>query len=265
MSLVPVSDKVQGLLGNANQLAFEVARLKQVAEAAAYGPAPEPVRVASGITKEKEEAQESILKMPKRLSESITDPANRSLLLARTGLTTLHLNEEGQVVLKAPSKKGLTKALGQLRRIAYHCQWGCSPAKVAALLAEKPVRPVHTMVVRLASTSSRLESFEARLSLKVTKLRIGTQAGACRLVVDSVPGMSRKHCTITFEPDKGAVYVQDLSTNGTYFNGKRLPRPPYKNPQDARVRVFHGDELFFRLRSDDVEELGYVINLLVMN
>jgi len=99
------------------------------------------------------------------------------------------------------------------------------------------------------------------LTNKVRKLRIGTQGGACQMVVEGIPGLSRKHCTITFEPEKGACYVQDLSTNGTYFNGKRLPRPPYKNPQDARVRVFHGDELFFRLRSGDAEELGYVINL----
>ena len=25
-------------------------------------------------------------------------------------------------------------------------------------------------------------------------------------------------------------HVQDVSTNGTYLNGKRLPRPPFKNP-----------------------------------
>ena len=58
--------------------------------------------------------------------------------------------------------------------------------------------------------------------------------------------------------------AKDVSTNGTYLNGKRLPRPPYKNPsearhdkrdrsltcqqssEDARVRLFHGDELLFK-------------------
>ena len=39
-------------------------------------------------------------------------------------------------------------------------------------------------------------------------------------------------------------------------------RPPFKNPAHARVRLFHGDELLFKLRSDEVEELGYVINLV---
>merc|ERR1711976_1043994 len=103
-----------------------------------------------------------------------------------------------------------------------------------------------------------------KLTNKMPKLRIGSQAGpqGCQMVVEGVPGVSRKHCTITFEPERGACYVQDLSTNGTYLNGKRLPRPPYKNPQDARVRLFHGDELFFRLRSEETEELGYVVNLV---
>merc|ERR1719421_113440 len=67
--------------------------------------------------------------------------------------------------------------------------------------------------------------------------------GVTSIVIDNIPGISRKQCTITFEPHKGACYMQDLSTNGTYLNGKRLPRPPYKNPQDARVRLFHGAEL----------------------
>lgn len=32
--------------------------------------------------------------------------------------------------------------------------------------------------------------------------------------------------------------MQDVSTNGTYLNGKRLPRPPFKNPADwAHLRV----------------------------
>jgi len=136
---------------------------------------------------------------------------------------------------------------------------------VAALLAETPTKPANSVLLRMAATSSRLQSHESRLTFKVRKLRIGSQASACQMVVDGIPGVSRKHCTITFEPEKRACYVQDLSTNGTYLNGKRLPRPPYKNPQDARVRLFHGDELLFRLRGEDSEELGYVVNILELS
>ncbi|CAJ1336298.1 unnamed protein product [Effrenium voratum] len=52
-----------------------------------------------------------------------------------------------------------------------------------------------------------------------------------------------------------------MSTNGTRLNGKRLPRPPFKHPMDARVRIFHGDELVLAITPDG-EELGFVVNLL---
>merc|ERR1712232_385914 len=111
----------------------------------------------------KEEPKETVLKMQKRLHESLLAPANRSRLLQRTGLMAAGLNEEGLVVLRGNSQQGLQKALTTLRRIAYHCQWGCSADKVAALLADPPARPISTTVVRLAATSSKLQSHESRL------------------------------------------------------------------------------------------------------
>lgn len=66
------------------------------------------------------------------------------------------------------------------------------------------------------------------------------------------------------------MHIQDFSTNGTYLNRKRLPKPPYKSPKDARVRVCHGDEVTFeaptqRGSSAGVvvgEEKGFIVNLL---
>lgn len=255
LALLP--EKVRGLLDNQETLAQDVVKLKKVLEANRI-PAP----VAKSL---REEGKETVLRMPPRLHESLLHPDNEPRLIALTGLASCSLNEDGLVVLRAHSRRGLAKALGQLRRIAFHCQWGCSKAKVGALLTGRPARPLNAMLVRLAATSSRLQSHEARLTHKAPKLRIGTQTGACQFLVEGIPGLSRKHCTITFEPDKGACYLQDLSTNGTYLNGKRLPRPPYKNPQDARVRLFHGDELFFRLKSEETEELGFVVNLMPLS
>lgn len=256
-AIVPFSEKVIGILENRESLVQDVKRLRQSLEA---------VKPAGKEGKDEKDAErETVLRMQPRLHESLLHSDNMPKLLQRTGLEKATLNEDGLVVLRAHSRKGLMKALSQLRRIAYHCQWGCTKAKVAALLAEKPTRASNSMVVRLAATSSRLQSHEARLTHKVRKLRVGTQAGACQLAIEGIPGLSRKHCTITFEPEKASCYVQDLSTNGTYLNGKRLPRPPYKNIQDARVRLFHGDELFFRLRSEEAEELGYVVNILELS
>eukprot|EP00933_Yihiella_yeosuensis_P023566 TRINITY_DN18354_c0_g2_i4.p1 TRINITY_DN18354_c0_g2~~TRINITY_DN18354_c0_g2_i4.p1 ORF type:complete len:632 (-),score=175.09 TRINITY_DN18354_c0_g2_i4:192-2087(-) len=260
-------EKVQGLLMHSDTLAQEVLRMKIAVEAATGAPQA-PLSSGSGGIKlqaDKSDAAETVLKMQSRLAESLLDPSNEPKLLAKTGLLSAHLNEEKHVVLRAPSRKALQKALGQLKRVAYHCQWGCSVTKVNALLSERPAKPINTMVLRLAATSSRLLSHEERLTLKNRKLRIGSQAGECQLVVEGIQGVSRKHCTVTLEPEKGACYVQDLSTNGTYLNGKRLPRPPYKNPSDARLRLFHGDELLFKTRSEDGEELGFVVNLLELS
>eukprot|EP00913_Durusdinium_trenchii_P024931 g23399.t1 len=66
------------------------------------------------------------------------------------------------------------------------------------------------------------------------------------------------------DPPEDKSYVQDMSTNGTRLNGKRLPRPPYKHPMDARVRIFHGDELVLAITPDG-EELGFVVNLLELS
>lgn len=254
--------KIQSVLAMQGSLAMDLASLKSSLQA------PQP---SNKIVREKEVEKETSIKMRSQLRESLLAPQNRSKLLAHTGLLAVSLDADGHVVLRGPSKKGLAKALSALRRLAFHCQWGSSKLKVGALLADRPARPVSTMVVRLAATSSKLQSHESRLTQRIRKLRIGTQApqkkepGAVQCEVQGIPGLSRKHCTITLEPEKAACYVQDLSTNGTYLNGKRLPRPPYKKPQDARVRIFHGDELFFRLRSEDAEELGYVVNLVELS
>ncbi|CAK8986548.1 unnamed protein product [Durusdinium trenchii] len=254
--LVPLPATVQGLLEHQDFLAQEVMRMKMAVEAAG-GVAPS--------TKDKEEPAETTIKMPTRLTDCLMEPENLAKLLAKTGLLSAALNQEKHLILRSASRKQLQKTLAQLRRIAWACQWGCSSSKVGALLAEKPAKALNSMVLRLAATSSRLSSHDAKLNAKMRKIRLGTQAGPGMLQLEGIPGLSRKHCTVTFEPEKGACYVQDVSTNGTYLNGKRLPRPPFKNPADARVRLFHGDELLFKLRTDDAEELGYVINLVELS
>lgn len=227
--LVPLPEKVKGLLEHQDSLAQEVMRMKMAVEAATGVPG------ASMKLDTKEDPAETTLKMPTRLTDCLMEPENLAKLLAKTGLLSATLNQEKHLILRAASRKQLQKTLGQLRRIAWACQWGCSSSKVGALLDGKPAKAVNSMVLRLAATSSRLSSHDAKLNAKMRKIRLGTQAGTGMLVLEGIPGLSRKHCTITFEPEKGACYVQDVSTNGTYLNGKRLPRPPFKNPADCCV------------------------------
>lgn len=216
------------------------------------------------FTPVKEEVQEQKLKMGESLREALLDPANEKKLLARTGLLSASMLEDQRVLLRAPSKQALKEAMGILARVAHHCQWGCNATKVGALLCEKPEMQVHTVLVRLAATSSKMETQEGKVSKNSVKLRVGTDPKECQIVLESIPGISRKHVTITFEHDKGACYVQDMSTNGARLNGKRLPRPPFRNPVDARVRLFHGDDLVLAIAPDG-EELGFIVNLMELS
>lgn len=253
LSVLP--EHVKGLIVDTNSLAQEAMRMK-IAIQAATGAATEPRFKLDA----KDEVVEKELSIGSPLRESLLDPSIETKLLARTGLLSITMNERKVVVLRAPSKQVLTSAMSVLGRVAHHCQWGCSPRKVSALLNEKPDKPIHTVVVRLAGTSSRLSTAEGKLTKANMKMRIGTDAKECQVALEGIPGISRKHVTITFEQDRGACYVQDMSTNGTWLNGRRLPRPPFRNPMDARVRLFHGDELMFR-EGETANELGYIVNI----
>eukprot|EP00929_Paragymnodinium_shiwhaense_P107318 TRINITY_DN73409_c0_g1_i1.p1 TRINITY_DN73409_c0_g1~~TRINITY_DN73409_c0_g1_i1.p1 ORF type:complete len:629 (+),score=194.12 TRINITY_DN73409_c0_g1_i1:79-1887(+) len=259
VAVLPV--QVQSLIESVPSLAREMAALKTSLALPGKPPVVQETASKPPALPKKEEPAETVLKMSRTLSAALLHIDNQPKLLARTGLISATPAQDGCIALHAHTKGGLEKALSALRRVAYHCQWGCNVKKVAQLLADKPAKPVSTVVVRLAATSNKMQSHESRLTAKAPKLRIGTQAGECQCVVEGVPGISRKHCTITLDVEKSACYVQDLSTNGTFLNGKRLPRPPYKHPQDARIRVFHGDELMFKLRSEDTEELGFIVNI----
>jgi len=68
--------------------------------------------------------------------------------------------------------------------------------------------------------------------------------------------MSRQHCLISFDATKGIVYIADLSTNGTWINGVRLP-----SKKLGKVMLSHGDELLLRDPGSGDTEFGYICNL----
>eukprot|EP00438_Fugacium_kawagutii_P030518 Skav213646 [mRNA] locus=scaffold2012:219718:225301:+ [translate_table: standard] len=147
--LPSVPAPVQNLLGA--DVTSELVRMRQAVEAATGKPVEPRLRLD-----QREEEQETKLKMTEELREGLLDPANQKQLLARTSLLSATLAEDGQVVLRAPSKP-----MSVLARVAHHCQWGCNPTKVGLLLREKPEQPVHTVLVRLAATSSRMQTQRA--------------------------------------------------------------------------------------------------------
>jgi two-component system, cell cycle response regulator len=67
-------------------------------------------------------------------------------------------------------------------------------------------------------------------------------------------GISRRHCRIAFDKDKGSFFIEDLgSTNGTLLNGKRL---------QAAKKLEAGDRIFLgacvvKFTYSDALEVGY--------
>ena len=173
----------------------------------------------------------------------------------------LALSSEQQQLVLSGNQAARTAATNMLQRLSFHSQWGCAQRRVAALMQEP--RRVTSMLVRLSAMSTRVPPFGGNLVPGAEKLRIGKDPAECHLAIN-LQDVSRKHCTLTREPERGKVHIQDFSTNGTFLNGRRLPSPPFSNPEEALVRLCHGDELTFRAPRGGlaVEDLGYIVNLI---
>ena len=86
-------------------------------------------------------------------------------------------------------------------------------------------------------------SFDMR---EILQLAIGRNPELCRVVLNQ-SGISRIHCLLQYRAD--GIYVQDLSTNGTYLlNGARLPKGTfvYVKPGDGVRLGQNGPEFRFR-------------------
>merc|ERR1712113_1031962 len=74
------------------------------------------------------------------------------------------------------------------------------------------------------------------------------------------PIISRQHCVLELDPDRGSVYAIDCSTNGTFLNGIRLPSKTV-----GKVLLSHGDELLLKDPTSGEQEFGYIVNLNELN
>merc|ERR1711953_88910 len=104
-----------------------------------------------------------------------------------------------------------------LRRVVTHCKWGFNDDKVRFLL--KPSAATSVMI-RLSPIGISLPAKEKVLSGRVhsasTQFSIGKDASNDLTIDDSL--VSRTHVVLEFDPEKGAVYAFDCSTNGTFLN-----------------------------------------------
>merc|ERR1712232_464486 len=144
------------------------------------------------------------------------------------------------------------KAANMLHRVSTHCLWGISEAKVHGLL--QPPKDCTTARCRLEPMTPALKKCAFALSSAKPTITIGTDPSSGLRVKG--PNLSRVHAIVEFMPAKGAIYVIDKSTNGTFVNGKRLPAKGC-----AKVVLWHGDELLFQDPALGGGEFGYVVNL----
>lgn len=190
--------------------------------------------------------------VPKELSLYLMTTEHRQLLTEETGADVEWSPEENQVHLKGSAEQ-IKKAQRLLTRVITHCHWGRSEEKVKRLL-----RPniVESVVVRL-SPMNTLRPAEKMLNMGHT-LSIGKDKNCDTVIPDAI--VSRQHCVLELDSERGAVYIIDCSTNGTFLNGRRLP-----GKQAGKVLLSHGDELLLKDPSTGDQEYGYIVNINVLH
>jgi len=187
--------------------------------------------------------------VPKELVEHLMTPDHRQLLAEESGADVEWAPEEAQVKLRGSAEQ-TKRAMRLLQRVIMHCHWGRSEMKVRRLL--KP-RIVESTICRL-SPMNTLRPAQKTLNTMSPVMSIGKDKH-CDVVIPD-PIISRQHCALELDSERGAVYAIDCSTNGTFLNGIRLP-----SKQVGKVLLTHGDELLFKDPASGEQEFGYIVNL----
>lgn len=204
-----------------------------------------------------EETQEKVrLPVSKTIVPYLMTPEHRIQLVKESGAEVEWFPGESKVNLVG-SRKSISTAKRFLARIEMHCRWGVTVDKVSRLLRRH--QGVESVLLRLSPmTVNKLLPAEKMFNMKQTTLTIGKDPK--NNVVVSDVAISRQHCVVVFDHHKGSVYVTDLSTNGTFLNGVRLP-----SKKLGKVVLTHGDELLFRDPASGDSEFGYTCNLHIVS
>jgi len=191
--------------------------------------------------------------VPRDMVEYLMTPEHRQILLEESGCDVDWAPDEAKVVLKGSAEQ-IRKAERLLQRVLMHSNWGRSETKVRRLL--KP-QIIESAVCRL-SPMNTLPPGQKTLSQTQPVLSIGKDKGNDIVIPAQI--VSRQHCVLELDVDRGAVYVIDCSTNGTFLNGLRLPPKT-----TGKVLLSHGDELLLQDPANGDQEFGYVVNIQELN
>lgn len=187
--------------------------------------------------------------VPKNLVVHLMTPAHRELLIEESGAEVEWAREERKVELRGSAEQ-VRRATRLLQRVLMHCHWGRSQDKVSRLLRPKMVE---STICRLSPMNS-LRPAEKTLNCSNSTFSIGKDKGNDLVIQE--PIISRQHCVLELDNERGAVYAIDCSTNGTFLNGVRLPSKTV-----GKVLLSHGDELLLKDPASGEQEFGYIVNL----
>merc|ERR1712151_641535 len=145
---------------------------------------------------------------------------NAKLLTEVSGAEVEWMPEQSGVKLQGSAEQ-IKQAARLIAKVELHCQWGAKEDKIKRILKK---RPCQSLLPRLSPVSlNNIQPVEKRFGAgQSTRLSIGKDK-KCDVIVEDT-AVSRQHCELSFHADKGAVYVQDHSTNGTFLNGKLLSK-----------------------------------------
>merc|ERR1712048_31292 len=193
--------------------------------------------------------ESSTVPVHKKLIEPLMTSENRQILGAESGANVDWAPDDGNVII-AGSAEQVKRAKRLLARVLMHTRWGISDSKITRLL--KP-RAVESVLCRL-SPMDTLRPVSKVLSGSHPMICIGSAKTNHVVVADAL--VSRQHCVLELDPDKGAVYILNCSTNGTFLNGVRLP-----SKESGKVILSHGDELLLKDPQNGEQEFGYIVNI----
>lgn len=184
----------------------------------------------------------------------MTDASKRRLMEASGAADVKWEPAKGEASVTGTAAQ-VEKAGHILQRVATHCMWGASESKIQGLL--RPQENCSSARCRLSPMVPSLKECSTRLSAGTPQLTIGSDPSNNLRVTG--PLVSRMHAVLEFLPEKGSVYIIDVSTNGTFLNGRRLP------PKGSgKVVLWHGDELLLQDPSTGGSEFGYMVNIEIV-
>lgn len=225
----------------------------------------DPIAMAHSIAAAKSElgaskvSESAILTKEVAISREVIShlmtPENQQVFSEETGCSAEYEAERRRVVTHGTAEN-LKRGQRLLQRVELHCRWGSNEKKCRRLLRLEEFAEVVQMKLS-PMTVSTLKTGDKTLNSNDPDMTLGKDR-SCDLVI-SDPMLSRQHCTITLDNKKGEVYIHDLSTNGTFLNGVRLPS---KNL--GKVVLSHGDEVLLKDPKTGNVEFGYMVNINVV-